>query len=426
MATKKKKSKSKSKTTKKADKPSSPMIKCQVCKAEKALIKKNFFSSQNPMYQHTGYVPICKACVNKAIINEYGYITEKTFRPFLKKVDRVYSRYVFELTASLGYEPDKFLGQYIRRMLITNINGISYRKLKYEDSERIAEVEKVALAELRQEIAYKKETLTWDDDANEPDTAVIVDDLEIVEIEDEEKSSQEVSQEVVKQVVPQVVVQEEQNNEPSAIVTDNKVKPTTFNKEPLVTAQMRKFWNMGRSRDITDKDIISMQENYDMYTSKESEMSHKKQKDYKQLCIYEMMLSKIQYDMDRLSQIKQLQALIDTLSDNLGIQAVQEADSFDSGKFVLGLITRYHEDIKKKPIRRWIEDFGGVDPILNTINTDFIGGLGQGLNINSEKVREALQSLQPYTVTLHELEEDDGILPIQDDAPTRNGGEVNG
>ena len=54
----------------------------------------------------------------------------------------------------------------------------------------------------------------------------------------------------------------------------------------------------------------------------------------------------------------------------------------------MGLIARYHEDVKKKPIRRWVEDLGNKDMIDKTIKTYYLGGILQAMQINNPNIEQ--------------------------------------
>lgn len=170
-----------------------------------------------------------------------------------------------------------------------------------------------------------------------------------------------------------------------------------------VTKEMKLFW---RNSALSDQDYLDLQAMFDNYTRHEENMDYKKESDYKQLCKYELQKSKIEFDISSIGAIEKLQKMIDTLSDNLGIQAIQKQDEFDNNKFVLGLIVRYHEDIKKEPIRRWVEDLGQLDPLRDIITTDYIGGLGAAMGINNPQVDEARKNMEKYMVKLEEYFDD--------------------
>lgn len=173
-------------------------------------------------------------------------------------------------------------------------------------------------------------------------------------------------------------------------------------KEKEVTEEIKRFWGRG----LENQDYLDLQEMFENFTKSEEHMDFKKESDYKDLCIYQLQKSKMQFDFDSIPKVEKLQKMIDTLSDNLGIQAIQKQQEFDNNKFVLGLVTRYYEDIKKDYIRRWVEDLGNIDPLMDIIQTDYIGGLGSALGINNPLVLEAKERINKYSVKLEEYFEE--------------------
>ncbi len=163
-----------------------------------------------------------------------------------------------------------------------------------------------------------------------------------------------------------------------------------------VTDEMRRFWGRG----LSNEDYLDLQENYDNFTANEKNMDYKKQSDYRTLCIYELQKSKIQFDLSCVGDVQKLQNLIDNLSSGLGIQAIQKMDEFSNDKLTLGLIARYHEDVKREPIRRWVEDFGNEDKIKDIVETYYLGGILQAMKIPNPKEREFKKNIEPYSVKI--------------------------
>lgn len=172
-----------------------------------------------------------------------------------------------------------------------------------------------------------------------------------------------------------------------------------------ITDDMKLFWG----NDLPHEDYKFLQQNFDRFTVNEKNMDYKKESDYKTLCVYELQKSKVQYNLDKVADVQKLQTLIDNLSTSLGIQAIQKKNEEQNDRFTLGLIARYHEDIKKKPIRRWIEDLGNIDAIDKTIKIYYLGGILQAMGINNPNIEEYKKELDPYTVKLKDIinEEDD-------------------
>ena len=183
-------------------------------------------------------------------------------------------------------------------------------------------------------------------------------------------------------------------------IRDEQIKNSKVEevKKEEVTEEMKRFWGRG----LENQDYLDLQEMFDNFTRNEEGMDFKKESDYKDLCIYQLQKSKMQFDFESIPKVEKLQKMIDTLSDNLGIQAIQKQQEFDNNKFVLGLVTRYYEDIKKDYIRRWVEDLGHIDPLMDIIQTDYIGGLGAAIGVNNPLVVEAKKRMEEYSVKLEE------------------------
>lgn len=166
-----------------------------------------------------------------------------------------------------------------------------------------------------------------------------------------------------------------------------------------VTDDMRMFWGYG----LETNDYEFLQGNLNKYMPKEKNITPKELQDYKSLCIYELQKSKIQYDLTKIADVQKLQGLIDTLSNNLGIQVIQKLDENSNDRLTLGLIARYHEDIKRDPIRRWKEDLGNEDLIEDKIKTYYLGGILQAMKIQNPNKDEYDKAIEPYTVKLENV-----------------------
>lgn len=172
-------------------------------------------------------------------------------------------------------------------------------------------------------------------------------------------------------------------------------------KKQEVTEDIIRFWGRG----LENQDYIDLQAMFDGYTVNEKNMTKKKQEDYKNLCIYELQKSKIHFDLSRIADTQKLQGLIDNLSSSLGIQAVQKMDDDKNERFTIGLLARYHEDVVKKPIRRWVEDLGGIDPIDMKIKVYYKGGILNAMGIQNPEMEEYKKEVDKYTVQIKEIEE---------------------
>jgi len=183
------------------------------------------------------------------------------------------------------------------------------------------------------------------------------------------------------------------------MMAKNEIKKEAYFE---VTDDMKLFWG----NDLQPEDYKFLQQNFNKFTENEKKMDYKKESDYKTLCVYELQKSKIQYDLNRVGDVQKLQGLIDNLSNNLGIQAIQKKNDEQNDRFTLGLIARYHEDIKKKPIRRWVEDLGNIDMIDKTIKTYYLGGILQAMQINNPNIEQYKKEVEQFTVKLDEILEE--------------------
>lgn len=161
-----------------------------------------------------------------------------------------------------------------------------------------------------------------------------------------------------------------------------------------VSDDIKRFWGRG----LPDEDYIDLQDMFDNLTSSEENMDYKKESDYKTLCIYELQKSKIQYDLSRIKDVTPLQKMIDDISSNLGIKAIQKKDGFDGNKFTLGLITRFAEDIVQSPIKRWVEDLGNVDLMKNICEVHYTGNIANVFGVSNDRIIEYQKELDKYSV----------------------------
>ena len=179
-------------------------------------------------------------------------------------------------------------------------------------------------------------------------------------------------------------------------------------EEKTVDNNMRFFWTKGLSN-IPDKEILILQKMYDQYTNNDDPAivtSKKTQDDFKTLCILELQKSKIQFNLEEVKSCQTLQKMIDDLSISLGIQNIQKQSEFDASKFTVGLVCRYAEDIKKRPIPRFVKDLGGIcgiNPIRESNSIDFIAGMGESVGISTPRIEEAKAKLKEFEVKVEEI-----------------------
>lgn len=137
-------------------------------------------------------------------------------------------------------------------------------------------------------------------------------------------------------------------------------------KKPEVTEEMVEFWGRGFSPDY----YIDVQKRYDnfMEFEDESKLDYKKQSDYKTLCQLERKKVEMLQDKDtRASDLKAIVDSISKLSEDLNIKALQRKnDENDNGLYLVGLITKFIEDVKMTPIPKledidWLGDMPRSD-----------------------------------------------------------------
>lgn len=179
-------------------------------------------------------------------------------------------------------------------------------------------------------------------------------------------------------------------------------------EERVVDADMRFFWTKGLSS-IPDKEILILQKMYNQYTNNDDPAivtSKKTQDDFKTLCTLELQKSKVQFNLDEIKNCQMLQKMIDDLSVSLGIQNIQKQNEFDASKFTIGLVCRYAEDIRKRPIPRFVKDLGGIcgiNPIRESNSIDFIAGMGESVGISTPRIEEAKTKLKEFEVKVEEI-----------------------
>lgn len=117
-----------------------------------------------------------------------------------------------------------------------------------------------------------------------------------------------------------------------------------------VTPEMIEFWGRGFPAEY----YLDVQKRYDNFMEFEDEdkMDYKKQSDYKMLCHYERkQIELIQDKSAKPSDLKAISDVISKLSEDLNIKAIQKKnEQNDTGHYIIGLVTKYIEDVKKTPI----------------------------------------------------------------------------
>lgn len=122
-----------------------------------------------------------------------------------------------------------------------------------------------------------------------------------------------------------------------------------------VTQEMIEFWGRGFAADY----YIDVQRRYDNFMEFEDldKMDYKKQSDYKMLCHYERkQIELLQDKTAKPTDLKAVNDMISKLSEDLNIKATQKKrDEGDTGHYIIGLVTKYIEDVKMTPIPK-LED----------------------------------------------------------------------
>ena len=199
-------------------------------------------------------------------------------------------------------------------------------------------------------------------------------------------------------------------NEEIAKVKSQVIKEveTVKESEREINDEIRFFWCKGVAN-LPDKEILILQKMYDEYTNNgdPSIVTTKKvQDDFQTLCTLELQKSKVQYNLEEIKTYESLQKMVSNLSETLGIQSIQQKQTFDASTFTVGLICRYAEDIKKRPIPRFVKDLGGIcgiNPIRESNSIDFIAGMAESVGISSPKIEEAKAKLKEFEVKVEEI-----------------------
>jgi len=122
-----------------------------------------------------------------------------------------------------------------------------------------------------------------------------------------------------------------------------------------VTEEMMEFWGRGFPAEY----YIDVQKRFDKFMEFEDldKMDYKKESDYKTLCQLERKKTEMMQAKDtKMSDIKSVVETISKLSEDLNIKALQKKqEENDTGHYIIGLVTKYIEDVKMTPIPK-LED----------------------------------------------------------------------
>jgi len=121
------------------------------------------------------------------------------------------------------------------------------------------------------------------------------------------------------------------------------------------------FWGRGFPAEY----YIDVQKRFDKFMEFEDldKMDYKKESDYKTLCQLERKKTEMMQAKDtKMSDIKSVVDTISKLSEDLNIKALQKKrEENDTGHYIIGLVTKYIEDVKMTPIPKlenidWLGD----------------------------------------------------------------------
>lgn len=122
-----------------------------------------------------------------------------------------------------------------------------------------------------------------------------------------------------------------------------------------VTPEMIEFWGRG----FPPEYYIDVQKRYDNFMEFEDldKLDYKKQSDYKTLCQLEHKKTEMFQDKEtKATDIRSITDAISKLSEDLNIKALQKKnDESNTGHYIIGLVTKYIEDVKLTPIPK-LED----------------------------------------------------------------------
>ena len=174
-----------------------------------------------------------------------------------------------------------------------------------------------------------------------------------------------------------------------------------------VTPEMLDFWGRGFEAAY----YIDVQSRYDKFMEFEDldKMDYKKQSDYKMLCHYERKQIELLQDKNsKPTDLKAVNDMISKLSEDLNIKATQKKrDESDNGHYIIGLVTKYIEDVRMTPIPKledidWLGDMpkSEFDIEMAYFKSEILNELGRE-NPYQEIVDE---DKKKYTPSAEELE----------------------
>lgn len=128
-------------------------------------------------------------------------------------------------------------------------------------------------------------------------------------------------------------------------IMNSKVEKLTYTE---VTDEMREFWGYGK----TDEKYIALQNKFDKFMDNESEeLDYKKELDYKTLTELEILKQDLMGDTSKVGDLSKVIDMISKLSADLNIKAIQKKEDKNNNRhYIIGVITKFIEDVKKEPI----------------------------------------------------------------------------
>lgn len=115
-----------------------------------------------------------------------------------------------------------------------------------------------------------------------------------------------------------------------------------------VTDEMREFWGYGKP----DEKYIALQKKFDKFMDNETEeLDYKKELDYKTLTELEILKQDLMGNPDKVGDLAKVIDMISKLSSDLNIKAIQKKEDKNNNRhYIIGVITKFIEDVKKEPI----------------------------------------------------------------------------
>lgn len=125
-------------------------------------------------------------------------------------------------------------------------------------------------------------------------------------------------------------------------------------EEENVTQAMIDFWGEG----LENKDYLELDRMYNRFIENEENLDYKKQIDYQTLCCLELKRKKLMVN-GSVDELKKVIETISKISQDLNIKAIQKKEDLNNNlHYIVGLVTRHIEDVRKEPILSF-KDYAG-------------------------------------------------------------------